>query len=220
MGHISPRLKAPSAWFLSFLIVQVPLLISFILCAEDHQLPRAFIPSSWYQTASPTLPPVSASTGFHSEGLRSLPSFTVDNREYVTGSSLTRDTLHSNLFVDVIFLGPKTFRGGIGFNTYTPASDLSEEWQRAKNISMIEAVHVKARDKGSRFLCAMQLPYEFAGKAQVVEEFEAIVVPTDTTWDINANDMLSILRCEVPQDIERFITRYRDGELHVRDARR
>jgi hypothetical protein len=143
------------------------------------------------------------------ENLVELPAFTPEHDAYFIGATLTRDPLLSKLLVDVFLMGAKCVGGGTSFS---PVQDPDEHWKLAQKVMTVD---VRER-KGATFKGLLQLANEYVRVEGDGEEIEAVIVPTDTTVDGNVNDMVNILRFEVPRGIAAFMHQYQDGSLQVR----
>lgn len=144
------------------------------------------------------------------QNLKSLPVFSEDHEFYVLGSTLTRDTRLGQLVIDIFFMGAKALTGGASF---PGVQDASADWKRAKEVMKTD---VRERPNGG-YYCVMQLEEEGGGRYVSVgpRSIAAVIVPTATTVDGNVNDMLNILRCELPRGLQALVKQRRAGNLQV-----
>lgn len=77
------------------------------------------------------------------------------------------------------------------------------------------STNVAAR-KNDGYFCIMQIGEEgYVGMQAEAKPVKAMIVPTNTTVDSNVNDMVDILRCELPGGMQQHAKRRRTGTIQV-----
>jgi hypothetical protein len=74
-----------------------------------------------------------------------------------------------------------------------------------------------SRRANEGYFCLLQVEGEgYTGMHAEAKLIQAVVVPTATTVDGNVNDMVNIVRCELPRGMQQHVKQRKEGELQVR----
>jgi hypothetical protein len=74
-----------------------------------------------------------------------------------------------------------------------------------------------SRRANEGYFCLLQVEGEgYNGMHAEAKLIQAVVVPTATTVDGNVNDMVNIVRCELPRGMQQHVKQRKEGELQVR----
>jgi hypothetical protein len=120
-----------------------------------------------------------------------MPAWTSNHIFYILGAILTRDPIDEYIYMDVALAGKKMFQNasisyGIG--------GLDEDWALGKAKNLADPDEILAQ--GGNIYCQVNKQ----GHAYT-RGTEVLLIPSRTTYDVNVNGLVHVLRCLVPFDI-------------------